>query len=353
MRAILETYHQQGLVRKSSHPELPLDLYVYSMHTEVNEKWDEVTMRCRGLVIDNQGSIVTNPMPKFFNLEQVDAIPDGDFLAYEKLDGSLINVALYKGKLIVSSKGSFVSDQAKEAEAMLSHLVDKFDSRYTYVFEILYPENRIVVDYGDRKELILLAIRETATGKERPDLLQSYAESLGFRAATIYYFPTIEHLKEEKQRTDWTNQEGYVLLFENGERIKVKYEQYFLLHKIRTDLSDKAIIEALRDGKDLVQIYAESMIPDEFLNELKKRVGFWAAEFWKVRGEVEDAHRAILANFSGQTFVAQKAFAREVMKAPKDLQGLIFLLNVHNTEKLNAGVWKLLLKREKESRKDG
>ena len=35
----------------------------------------------------------------------------------------------------------------------------------TYLFEIIYPENRIVVDYGDYKGLVLIDVIDNETGK--------------------------------------------------------------------------------------------------------------------------------------------------------------------------------------------
>jgi len=55
----------------------------------------------------------------------------------------------------------------------------------TLCFEIILPEYRIVVDYGSREDLVLLAAFDTATGEEidlnRPDIA-----GLGFPLATRY-----------------------------------------------------------------------------------------------------------------------------------------------------------------------
>ena len=40
------------------------------------------------------------------------------------------------------------------------------DREYTYLFEIIYPSNRIVVDYGSSRRLVLLAAVHTQTGIE-------------------------------------------------------------------------------------------------------------------------------------------------------------------------------------------
>jgi RNA ligase len=92
---------------------------------------------------------------------------------YDKLDGSLGILYFYDDKPYIATRGSFTSEQAERANKIFqkkySHL--HFNKEHTYLFEIIYPENRIVVDYGAKEDLILLAVLDTETGKdlELPD----------------------------------------------------------------------------------------------------------------------------------------------------------------------------------------
>jgi RNA ligase len=47
------------------------------------------------------------------------------------------------------------------------HVSDKLDKKATYLFENIYPANRIVVDYCTVDDLIMLTIIDNHTGVER------------------------------------------------------------------------------------------------------------------------------------------------------------------------------------------
>ncbi len=74
--------------------------------------------------------------------------------------------------------GPSPAEQALRANAMLqtkyASALARLSPDKTYLFEIIYPENRIVVNYGDVEELVLLAIIDNATALDLP-------EDLGFR----------------------------------------------------------------------------------------------------------------------------------------------------------------------------
>ena len=94
-------------------------------------------------------------------------LPNEPFEVYEKLDGSLGILYWLGDEPYIATRGSFESPQAQIATELLrAYDLSGLDRRRTYLFEIIYPENRIVVNYDDRRELVLLAIIDTATGRE-------------------------------------------------------------------------------------------------------------------------------------------------------------------------------------------
>jgi len=152
---------EAGWVRAASHDDLPLTLYTYTEHAQFEGVWNDATRKSRGLVVEDSGKIVAFCMPKFFNYSEhvngksyAGPLPvTEDFQIFEKLDGSMGTCFFYDGEWHVATKGSFHSDQAIWATQFLR---DKVASDtpgylplkdYTYVCEIIYPENRIVVDY--------------------------------------------------------------------------------------------------------------------------------------------------------------------------------------------------------------
>lgn len=152
-----------GYVSRKAHPELPLSLYSYTRTAQYEQVWNQVTTRCRGLVADDvTGAVVALPLPKFFNVGEHEsgrpyapALPDEPFEVYDKVDGSLGILFHYAGKWRAASRGSFTSTQAVWAQRRLDGRdTSALVPGTTYLAEILYPQNRIVVDYGERRDLV-------------------------------------------------------------------------------------------------------------------------------------------------------------------------------------------------------
>lgn len=253
-----------GYINEQVHPSAPLRILNYSQRAQFDWRWNAETMQCRGLIVDDEWNIVSRPFPKFFSVEQLNGVvPIEPFEAFEKMDGSLGILYHVDGKPQIASRGSFTSEQAQRATVMLANKYPdaKFAPDFTYLFEIIYPENRIVVDYGDREELVLLAIIQTRTGKEWP--LHAY-ESV---------FPVVKRYDginqfDELMATQDPSREGFVVRFESGQRVKIKFDEYKRLHKLLTGFSPKAIWEVLRNGGDLSEVIER--VPDEFFQWVRE-----------------------------------------------------------------------------------
>ena len=162
----LNKYYEDGLLYKQVHPSLPLTIWNYTEKVQYENLWDEVTLMCRGLVTDDTGDIVATPFQKFFNIEEGKFEPTEKFEVYEKMDGSLGIVFWYRGQWVVATRGSFTSDQANKArEILIKYNTDIMFRHLTFCFEIIYPENRIVLDYGNDEKLVLLGTFDK-NGKE-------------------------------------------------------------------------------------------------------------------------------------------------------------------------------------------
>jgi RNA ligase len=132
-----------------------------------------LTMSCRGLVTDGCGNIVARAFSKFFNFNEKNAYrlnPGEEYDVLEKGDGSMILLFKYQGQWLTCTRGSFKSEQCIKAASMLSaQQLSELDGNNTYVFEIIYPENRVVVNYGKREELVYLATFRNIDGVESND----------------------------------------------------------------------------------------------------------------------------------------------------------------------------------------
>lgn len=130
------------------------------------------------------------------------------------------------------------------------HELERVDG-VTPLFEIIYPGNRIVVDYGDRRDLILLAAICHETGLDKP--LPRYSGPVVQRYGQI----DMDSLAAREE----PNREGFVVVFESGLRVKIKFAEYLRLHKIVTGVSARMLWESMRDGDDLDSLLVD--LPDE------------------------------------------------------------------------------------------
>lgn len=345
---ILNDYVERGLLEKNSHPTLPIDIYNYSRECQFSQLWDDITLNMRGTVLDREGNVVARTFPKFFNLEEHnhDEIPNEPFDVYEKMDGSLGILFYYADQWHFATKGSFTSDQAIKGREMLEMCqYKKLNIDCTYLFEILYKENRIVVNY-DYEGLVLLAIIDNEDGYEY-DLHSQEAQLMGLKLSEIletYGFKIvkkyhgIQDYKELKKTVD-DNAEGFVIRFKSGFRMKVKGEEYVRLHRLLTNFSNLDIWELLKDGRDLGAFL--DRVPDEFdlwvrgiIDELRTKY----AVIEKSAYELYDDFFMKRPGFPKDA--GKKEFALWAREQEKHLQGILF--SIYDEKNYSDTVWKMI-----------
>ena len=341
---ILNEYLEKGLVVKNDHPTLPLSIYNYSRTCQYENKWDDITKMCRGLILDKEGNVIAKAFNKFFNYEELtlNDIPEESFEVFEKLDGSLGILFWYQGKWIISSKGSFTSDQATFGKYLLDtkYNVEVLPKGYTTVVEIIYPENRIVCDYGKDEELVVLSMVSNANGKELDyDSMLSINEVSGF--PTIKKYDGITDYDTLKDKING-NREGYVIRFKNGFRMKIKGEEYVRLHRILTGFSNVDIWEYLKDGKNIDELL--DRVPDEFDKWVKTTIRDLRYSCFQLRETAGKLHDGFRYGKFGDVDPepTKKEFAEFVMKQQEVLHAIMFAMWDHNNEKVDDIIWKLV-----------
>lgn len=257
-KAEVEKRIEQGLIDKTKHPTLPLWILNYTKECQFAHAWDEYTNVCRGLIVDAEYNIIQRPFVKFFNYEEIEdktTIPNLPFEAFEKLDGSLGILYWAGDEPYIATRGSFTSDMAVHATWLLherySEVTPRLDKSKTYLFEIIYPENHIVVNYGDTDDIFLLAVIDTETGEDED--LRGY-ENIGFKTTPRY--DGISDYKTIREHFSGDNKEGFVIKFSNGFRMKMKFAEYFRIHTLLCGISEKKIFELVVNGQlsDLADI---------------------------------------------------------------------------------------------------
>ena len=275
----LNAYIQRGLLERNPHPTLPLDIYNYSRECQFTEAWDEITLNMRGTVLDREGNVIAKPFPKFFNMEEhkPEEIPNEEFEVFEKLDGSLGILFHYEDEWHLATRGSFASEQAiRGREILKKYRYERLIPGFTYLFEIIYPENRIVCNY-DYEDLILLGVIDNKDGYE----LRIHHNSIhleGIRFVNLYNnlgfkvvkkYDGIDDYKKLKKMIDGES-EGFVVKFKSGLRMKIKGEDYVRLHRLLTNFSNVDIWELLKEGRNVEEFLER--VPDEFDKWVKKTI---------------------------------------------------------------------------------
>jgi RNA ligase len=272
----VQPYIDGKFITRRKHPELELYILNYTHKTQYENKWDEITEMCRGLIVDVDGNIISRPFRKFFNLNQrpetqIDNLPREIPQVTVKADGSLGILGYIENDVFIATRGSFDSEAARWATAWVKEkgwTRKDFKDGYTYLYEIISPVSRIVVDYKGKDALVLLAVIQTETGEEIDHIPE--AKRLNIPYAEVVEFTSIkaveEHIKNAK--VSGLEAEGFVCRYSNGLRVKFKYEDYKRLHKVLTGLSTTSIWDALRTNTfdDLLEF-----IPDEMFGWVHKQ----------------------------------------------------------------------------------
>ena len=334
MIEILNRYFDEGLLYKQVHPTLPLTIWNYTEEVQYGGKWDELTLSARGLVTDELGTIVARPMKKFFNMEEGKHTPTPDFEVFEKVDGSLGIVFKYKGEWMIATRGSFTSDQAIKGKEMLDRLkMDKVPYNLTYLFEIVYPENRIVVDYGDQEKLVLLGAIEVGSGLEvSRHTLEYFASEIGSEISKSYDgikdYSTLKGMVKD-------NEEGFIVRFSNGDRMKVKGEEYLRLHKIMTNISTTSVWEVLSNGGNFDDMIKD--VPDEFYDKIRKYSIILKYDYIAI---LEDARKRFNYYYENNFSPTKKEYALWVQTQSQQLQPLLY--RIFDNKEYSSYIWKLI-----------
>lgn len=254
-----------GLVSRRFHPELPLAILNYTPACQYSRTWNDTTRACRGLIYDHETmEVVARPFEKFMNWNEPDAgrAPYGKAIRMPKADGSLGVVFNYKGRWLVSTRGSFVSEQAKWAQKWLNDFIPTVDNRLmnpfvTYCAEIVFPANRIVLDYNGLETLILLDVISPDSGRSMESEFKIAPFENKVERVMAHFDP-----EDVNSITDGEG-EGFVYLWpKENIRLKAKTPWYVETHRIVTNLTERSVWEMMVEGKSLEEM--KQPIPEEF-----------------------------------------------------------------------------------------
>lgn len=272
-----------GMRRKGLEDLVLLNYYPTAAFRKASE-WKDIERVARGLIFEKgTGRLVARPFAKFFNYGELDEdahITDADIqdIAYKE-DGSLGICFFYNGDWWACTHGSLSSDQGIKATEML-RLKDtnKLNTQYTYMTEIIYPENRIVTDYGNMEDLILLEVipldaNEVVYARHVNTLLSTVftADSGYFKTVNFSRVNMIQQIQEYCETQPDYNFEGFVVTLTNGRKVKFKTTEYLKVHRCRFDVSVKRVKDLMINNPDTLLQWKETL-PNEFFDEVDRIV---------------------------------------------------------------------------------
>lgn len=213
-----------------------------------------IRRECRGLIFAPDGTIMSRPFQKFFNISereetQINSVDmSKDHIIMEKMDGSMIRPIIMNGELRLATKMG-VTDVAMQAEKWLSGhpesgrlkmwLMTQIMFGETPLFEWISPLNKIVLAY-EEADLVYLGSRNNVTGEYtfRENHIFTKVPRYGSVEGNI-----ADYVARQRQAE---GREGDIIRFADGQMLKIKNDWYVRIHKvkdlIRTDRNIAAII---------------------------------------------------------------------------------------------------------------
>lgn len=322
-----------------------LTIYKYSQDCQFENRWNEINRLARGIIFDDDSSIVARPLSKFFNLgERPETMPENipwhePLEIFEKIDGSCGIAYFIDNDWWMATPGSMVSDQAQMGTFLLRNIYSDslkyIPKDCTPIFEIVYPGNRIVVDYNGFCGLYLLAVVELGGQEWRQTRVDRLAEISNFRRPERYDFDLQGDIPFEE------NSEGYVCLFDSGLRIKVKSPTYVRIHRLLNYLSPKGVIELLQGREYRVTLQS---LPSNI-----------ARDFDDIRAQVQLEYSKVVHRCEFVLSMMPQGLPRKeqafyiLANTPKDETGVTF--GLLDKKDVSEGIWKLVLNKFKDEKK--
>lgn len=280
----LNSHVKNGLVTRKFSPDRKLSIYKYS---KICFEWDDVTLQTRGLIVDNETNrIIARGFNKFFNDNQLERFgisfdPSEEATVMTKEDGSLGIAYFYDNHWAIATQGSFTSEMA-------IHATEKFNELYpdiepipgrTFMFEIIYPENKIITDYHGLDDLIFLG----ATDQYGHWISPLEYSHLPFSRKMVK--PVRRKIKDVLSQEDPNDtSEGHVIRTDSGLMIKHKYPSYLELHKAKFNLNNVDIWENIQDSEKWMDFI--SNVPDEFHKMISDKGKEFLRQYSEIMSEV-------------------------------------------------------------------
>lgn len=248
--------------------EYPLAIFNYGIDCDFA---DPIVQEARGIIIDLETlNVVCWPFRKFgnYNESYADKIDWNTARVQDKIDGSIIKLWWNKteGKWQFSTNGTINAETAlanQMTQETFLDVIKKADnyneivlrladlSKYhTFIFELVSPETQVVVKYPV-SHLYHIGTRNNLSGRE-------IDFDIGIEKPKEYFLKSLDDClsaaydlnKSDDGLIHDVKKEGFVVIDDNWNRIKIKSPDYLMLHRMssNSNFSKERIIGMIRDG---------------------------------------------------------------------------------------------------------
>lgn len=282
------------------------NLYMLSYNGILSDFNDQYVRLCRGCIVSVEDKehpqMICAPFTKFGNYGQ-SFCPEIDWasaLVEQKVDGILIKLFYYDNKWhwitnngwntnlpwkemikIPSKYTEIETDTCNTIQDLIDYCLTKnnatlseFAPDYTYMFELISPKVRILVD-NPKTDLVYLGCRNNYNYNEYP-LNIAKAMIPGIKKFnTVKYFDlhNIDEVLQLCNSYKGDTDEGVVVVDDKFNRVKIKCEDYIRLKGYRNmfDTTEEQIWKGMREGTidDALQVFPEL---NERIQEIQKNV---------------------------------------------------------------------------------
>ena len=313
---------------------------------------NDIVKECRGIIL-NEDTLkpISVPYFKFFNFSEPHAAdidwPSATIL--EKIDGSLVKVVKFSDDEILVSTNGVIDVFKCELNSMIGcpcnnfgelfwaairnqmiacgysldkndpveWLADKLLLNTTYMFELCSKYNRIVVQF-DEPKLYFHGWRDNISLKEYQFNVCILADI--FNCPKIYNLKSLDECIAATQAMPW-DEEGYVVVDKNFNRVKIKSPAYLLAHQLANNgnMSIRRAIDIYMAG-ECDEILAYFPEYKSAFDEIDKRFNDKYIELGKLVNE-------LIANIVSGALPTRKEQAAWIMSKTKHSGILFKILN--------------------------
>lgn len=230
---------------------------------------NNLTKVCRGKIIDLKTmNIIVYPFDKFFNLNESEEVSEKNVfellknaksvVAMDKVDGSTITVTNNNGKLIVSTNGNILDIRSTWAREILNEKYNEFYNNvqegYSFIFELIYPDDKKVVDYNGKKDLILLGIRDLTTYRLfNYEEVKEFGKNNKLNIVKCDEFTNLNDFINRALLQKNVDREGWVIRIITDREdimVKLKLAEYCVLHQLLlTEINPYSVYHLIREEK--------------------------------------------------------------------------------------------------------